>query len=416
MVAEFFFEFSKVDLAEKYQPKCQSKYQRKRNMTHTFNLVYPGRETSPVRLVVSHNGEKIRRSIGVSVNTKLWNAKAKSLDKKCRDRNAWAVIGPIHAKLVEKELSARKRRDVLDAIGYALGEDLRPVSAHLWDYFKEWAERESPSRRFRKLAYARLTDMMGMDDDWADIDGDWYYRFLRKADALGYSTNYKSTLLAKLKTVMNEGLARGFHASREFKAMKTPDMTADTIALTQAEVDALWGAELSGVQARARDCFIVGVYCAGRFQDYSQLSEENVVDGKLRYVQRKTGQEVIIPCSPRILEVFARNGGRCPKISEQEVGRELKKICKALGGSFLKKEEFRRTEGGRIVIEKKARWEKCSCHTARRSGASILYKSGVPIRICRFLTGHQTDSMFLAYVKATKEEGAELLAGYSFFK
>lgn len=385
-------------------------------MKHTFNLVYPGRATSPVRLIVSHDGEKLRRSIGVTVDTKLWNAKAKSLDKKCRDRNAWAVIGPIHAKLVEKELSARKRRDVLDAIGYALGEDLRPVSVHLWDYFREWAEAESPSRRFRLLAYARLTDMMGTGDDWADIDGDWYYRFLQRADALGYSTNYKSTLIAKLKTVMNEGLARGFHGNTGFRVMKTPYKTADTIALTQAEVDALWGAELSGVQARARDCFIVGVYCAGRFQDYSQLSEENVMEGKLRYVQRKTGQTVVIPCAPRISEVFARNGGRCPKITEQEVGRELKKICRDLGGSFLKREEFRRTEGGKIVIEKKARWQMVSCHTARRSGASILYKSGVPIRICRFLTGHQTDSMFLAYIKVSAEEGAELLARSDFFK
>lgn len=385
-------------------------------MKHTFNLVYPGRATSPVRLIVSHDGEKFRRSIGVTVNTKLWNRNGRTPDKMCRDRNAWAVIGPIHAKLVEKELSARKRRDVLDAIGYALGEDLRPVSVHLWDYFKEWAERESPSRRFRLLAYARLTDMMGTENDWDDIDGDWYYRFLQRADALGYSTNYKSTLIAKLKTVMNEGLARGVHGNTEFRAMKTPYKTADTIALTRDEVDALWGAELSGAQARARDCFIVGVYCAGRFQDYSQLSEENVSEGKLRYVQRKTGQAVVIPCAPRISEVFARNGGRCPKISEQEVGRELKKICRDLGGSFLKREEFRRTEGGKIVIEKKARWQMVSCHTARRSGASILYKSGVPIRICRFLTGHQTDSMFLAYIKVSAEEGAELLARSDFFK
>lgn len=385
-------------------------------MKHTFNLVYPQRETSPVRLIISHRGEKIRRSIGVSVSTRLWNPKAKSVDKMCKDRNAWSVIGPIHAKLVEKELTAQKRRDVLDAISYALGEDYRPVSVHMWDYFKEWSERESPSRRFRVLAYTRLADMMGTDDDWADIDGDWYYRFLQKADALGYSQNYKSTLIAKLKTVMNEGLARGLHDNSQFKAMKTAYKTADTIALTQKEVDALWNADLSGVQARARDCFIVGVYCAGRFQDYSQLSMDNVSDGILRYAQRKTGQAVVVPCSPRILEVFARNGGRCPKITEQEVGRELKKICKSLGGSFLKKEEFRKTEGARIVIEKKARWEMVSCHTARRSGASILYKSGVPIRVCRFLTGHQTDSMFLAYIKVTAEEGAELLAKSAFFK
>ena len=385
-------------------------------MKHTFNLVYPGRDVSPVRLVVSHDGEKFRRCIGVSVSTKLWNRKGRTPDKMCRDRDAWKVIGPIHAKLVEREVSAMKRRDVMDAMRYALGEDYAPVSVHLWDYFAEWSERDTPSRRFRQLAYKRLADMMGTDDDWGDIDGDWYFRFLRSADALGYSQNYKSTLLAKLKTVMNEGLSRGFHSNEEFRKFKTAYKTADAIALTQDEVDSLWSAELSGVQARARDCFIVGVYCAGRFQDYSQLSEENVTDGRLRYIQRKTGAEVVIPCSPRIREVFARNGGRCPKISEQEVGRELKRICKTLGGSFLEKVEIRRTEGARIVIEKKARWELCSSHTARRSGATILYKSGVPIRLCRFLTGHTTDSMFLNYVKDGKDEGAELLSKSAFFQ
>ena len=385
-------------------------------MKHTFNLVYPGKDTSPVRLVVSHNGEKFRKSIGVTVRTSLWNQKGRTPDKMCKDRDAWDKIGPIHAKLVEKEVSAVKRKDVLDAISYALGDDFSASSEHLWDYFKEWSERESPSKRFRKLAYDRLTDMMGTEDDWCGIDGDWYFRFLQKADELKYSINYKSTLIAKLKTVMNEGLSRGLHTNTAFREFSTAYKPADTIALTKEEVDTLWGAELTGVQARARDCFIVGVYCAGRFQDYSQLSEDNVSDGKLRYVQRKTGEKVVIPCSPRIIEVFARNGGRCPKISEQEVGREMKKICKDLGGSFLNVVELRKKSGDKIIVEKKCRCEMVSCHTARRTGATILYKSGVPIRVCRFLTAHTTDSMFLKYVKLSKEEGADILAKNDFFK
>jgi len=385
-------------------------------MKHTFNLMYPGRECSPVRLIVSHDGEKFRKCVGVTVATKLWNQKARTPDKMCKDRKAWEVIGPIHAKLVEKEVSARKRKDVLAAISYALGEDVTPVSVHLWDYFKEWSERDTPSRRFRQLAYKRMADMMGTEDDWTDIDGDWHFRFVRKMDSLGYSHNYKSTLSAKFRTMMKEAFERGIHQNDAYHLFKAGYKTADTIALTRAEVDALWAADLAGVQARARDCFIVGVYCAGRFQDYSQLSEDNIVDGKLRYVQRKTGQTVIIPCSPRIREVFARNGGRVPRISEQEVGRELKKICKALGGSFLDKVEVRRTEGSKIVVEKKTRADMVSCHTARRSGASLLYKSGLPVRVCRFLTGHQNDSQFLAYVKVGKEEGAEILAKSAFFQ
>ncbi len=385
-------------------------------MKHTFNLVYPNKDVSPVRLVASHNGEKFRKSVGVSVRTKLWNQKARTIDKMCKDADAWAILGPIHAKLIEKEVSVHRRADVLSAIKYALGEDFSPSSTHLWDYFKEWSERETPSKRFRKLAYERLADMMGTNDDWVDIDGDWLFRFQRKADELGYSPNYRSTLLAKLKTAMNEGLARGLHTNEAFKEFKTAYAQADTIALTQEEVDMLWNAELKGVQARARDCFIVGVYCAGRFQDYSRLSEDNVSDGKLRYVQRKTGETVVIPCSPRIAAIFTRNGGRCPKISEQEVGREMKKICRSLGGSFLNVVELRKKSGEKIAVEKKCRCDMVSCHTARRTGATILYKSGVPIRVCRFLTGHTNDSMFLRYVKISKDEGADILKDNPFFK
>lgn len=387
-------------------------------MKHTFNLVHPKMGTSPVRLVVSHDGEKYRRCIGISVSTKLWNQKARTPDKMCRDRDAWKVIGPIHAKLVERELSVRRRRDVMNAIAYALGEeDEASSSVSLWDYFAEWSERDTPSLRFRQLAYRRISDMMGTADDWEDIDGDWYFRFCRKMDSLGYSYNYKSTLTAKFKTMLKEAFDRGIHSNEAFRSFKTGYKTADAIALTQEEVDALWSAELDGRLADARDCFIVGVYCAGRFQDYSQLSEDNVSpDGKLRYTQRKTGAEVVIPCSPRIKEVFARHGGRCPRITEQEIGRHIKTICRDLGGSFNQKVEIRETKGTKIIIRKKARWEMCSSHTARRSGASILYKSGVPIRLCRFLTGHTTDSMFLNYVKVGKEEGADLLSGSDFFK
>lgn len=387
-------------------------------MKHSFNLVRPKAETSSIRLVVSYSGKKIQKCTGITVRTKLWNQKGRTPDKQCKDRDAWSGLSVIHARLVEKEVTARTRRDAVAAVAYALGEDNAVPEGRigLWDYFKEWSGRPSPSLRFRQLAYARLSDIMGTDDDWEDIDGEWLFRFTRKTDALGYSHNYKSTLLSKFKTMMNEALGRGIHSNEQFKKFPTSYKTADAIALTQAEVDAIWKADLTGTQARARDCFIVGVYCAGRFQDYSKLSTENVSGGRLRYVQRKTGQEVVIPCSPRIVEVFSRNGGRVPKITEQEVGREIKKICKALGGTFLDTVEVRRTRGSKIEIEKHQRWEMCSTHTARRSGASILYKSGVPIRVCRLLTGHTNDTMFLRYVKVSKEEGADILAKSDFFK
>ena len=386
-------------------------------MKHSYHLVRPDLKTSSVRLVVSHGGKKYPRATGLVVETALWNKKAKTLISTCRDTRARERLMEIESRLLEREAVAKTEREVLEAIDYALGRNTpSPSSFSLWSYFKDWADRDCASRRGRLLAYKRIADIMGTKDDWGDIDGDWIWRFNQRCNDLGYSQNYKSTLGAKFRTMMKEAFERGVHTNEAFHLVKTPYKTADTIALTQEEVDALWGAELSGKERDARDCFIVGVYCAGRFQDYSKLSEENIVDGKLRYVQRKTGATVLIPLSPRISEVFARNGGRCPVITEQELGRHIKNVCRKIGGSFDSVVEVTRDSGGVSKIEKRRKWELVSPHTARRTGASLLYKSGVPIRVCRFLTGHHSDSQFLAYVKCNIEEGADLLSRSEFFK
>ena len=383
-----------------------------KDMKHTFNL-----NARSIRLVVSHDGKKYRKATGLIIDPALWNQKAQSLRAQCKSKPVFNELSTIHSRLIEREPYVKTEDDVEDAIAYALGiEPKKKSSRKFWDYFKEWSERDSQSKRYRQLAYRRISDLMGTKEDWEEINGDWYFRFMRKCDEQGYSHNYKSTLTAKLKTVMKEGYDRGLHTSEAFRKFVTSYRTADSIALTKDEVDALWKAKLTGKQADARDVFIVGVYCAGRFQDYSKLSEENITGDRLRYVQRKTGQIVLIPVSPRIKKVFERHDGRCPAITEQEVGRHMKKICENLGGTFNDIVEIRVSRGSRTEIERKHRYELVSCHTARRTGASILYKSGVPIALCRKLTGHTTDAMFMNYVKMGKEEAAELLAKSDFFK
>ena len=385
-------------------------------MKHTFNIY-----KNSIRLIVSHNGKKYKKYTGLTIDPRLWKSEAKSLDKKCQDRRVWNVLGKMNARLVEKELTAGSEADVLAAMDYALtGHDKPAVPERptFWEYFKLWAERDMPSRRFRQLAFNRVSALMGTAEDWEDINGDWYFRLVQKLNDEEYSHNYKSTLIGKVRSVLIEGKSRGYHSSEAYKCFKTSFVPADTIALTQEEVESLWNADLYGKEADARDAFIVGVYTAARFQNYSQLSLDNIQDGKMliQFKQKKTQGEVLIPASPRVLAVLQRNGGRVPRITMQEVGRHIKNVCKAIGGSFNDIQEVSVSKGNRYIIEKKHRWELVSSHTARRTGATLLYKSGLPIRICRFLTGHQTDSQFLQYIKIQKEEAAEILAKSEFFK
>lgn len=388
-------------------------------MTHTFNL--NGRS---IRLIVSDGGTKYKKSTGLSIDPKLWNKKAKSLGAKCQDRGVWAKLRLIDIRLNEKEKDGLSEQEINDAMEYAV-TGVMPESKEradrpmFWDFFKEWSERDVPSKKDRDLAYRRLSDIMGTTEDWEQIDTAFHARLVQRLNDLGYSGNYQATLIAKLKTVMIEGEKMKYHTNREYKQFSYKWTTADTIALTQDEVDAIWNAKLDGVKARVRDSFIVGCMTAARHSDYSQISKDNIQNGRLtlQFKQRKTQESVIIPVSPKVLEVLKRNEGRVPSVCSAEVGFYMKKICKELGGSFNDIVEITKSEGAKSLVVKKHRYDLVSAHTARRTACTLLYtKYNVPLHSCMLLSGHKTPQNFLKYIKVSKEQNAQILADNPFFK
>ena len=125
----------------------------------------------------------------------------------------------------------------------------------------------------------------------------------------------------------------------------------------------------------------------------------------------------MIPCSPKIKAILERNNGRAPKMADQVFNREIKNVCRKVGITDVIQVPIstRRKKGwdDNKAVEK---WEMVSSHSFRRSGASALYRSGVPARVVRYLTGHTTDKQLFKYIKIDKEEGLELLARSGFFK
>jgi len=167
------------------------------------------------------------------------------------------------------------------------------------------------------------------------------------------------------------------------------------------------------MEKKARDLFIIGVYSVARWEDYSRLTMDNISNGMLNYEQLKTGRTVILPASPRLVEALERNGGRAPSLSQQKFNEAIKRCCRKIG--MTSKVHISRSKGSRRVSESVERCELTSSHTARRTGATRLYLSGVPIKRCMLLSGHTTESNFLRYVRVTKEENARMLKDVSFF-
>ena len=272
-------------------------------MTHSFQVrTSPGSSTASVRLVVSHKGKKYRRALGVSVNIRNYNPDAKKIQKRFLDAAAAKAISRIESRLLEGESPVMTEAQVLSAIAYALGDDAPLPSSRprFWDYFREFADRDMPSRRFRQLAYRRISAVMGARDDWEDIDGDWYFRFNELMKKQGYSLNYISTLTNKLRAVLREGELRGYHSNSAYKSFPHRFETADTVYLTKEEIDRIWSLDLESQEERkARDLFMLGYLTGSRYQNYSKLSMDNISDGKIRFIQPKTGGEIVIRRTPR---------------------------------------------------------------------------------------------------------------------
>ena len=384
-------------------------------MTHTFNL-----DHNTIRLIVSDCGKKFKKSTGLSIDPSLWNQGAKSLRSKCKDAKVYESLREIDLRMQEAE-----GKNILpeEAIIYAISGEERKKEERksrvsrptFWQYFKDWGERPSPVQRQRRLYPRIVSKLMGEKEDWEQIDTAYYFRLCRAMDDYGCSINYKGAIISKLKVVMNEGYKQKYHKNEDFRQFKRMSEVPETIALSKDELDKLWSCEeLTQMEQKARDLFFIGVYCVARWEDYSRISSDNISGGTINYEQKKTGKTVILPVSPRLVECLRRNGGIAPQLSQQKFNEAIKRCCKKIG--MTDKLHISRSSGSARISEAKERWSMVSSHTARRTGCSLLYLSGVPIKRCMMVSGHSTERVFLSYIKVSREENARMLADNDFFK
>ena len=383
-------------------------------MTHTFNL-----DKGTIRLIVSHQGKKYRRSTGLSIDPSLWNKKAKSLPAKCRDVRVWEKLRLIHALLCEKEVYAKTEGDVLRAIEYALSygesgekEETTPTFS---EYLCDWVSRGGSSIRQRKLFADNIARFFGTNLDWKDIDETFYFLFKNKMDAAGFAINYKQREVSQLKSVMEEGRKLKYHTNLAYKDWGLRREHPVTIYLTQEEVDAIWNLKLkSSMQRKARDLFIVGIYTVARFSDYSRVSDEIIRDGVIRFVHKKTSTPVLVPVAPRVREVLDRNGGRVPALSQQKLNDAIKEVCKLAGIDSLV--EIRKSKGAAHYAERVPKWSLVHSHTARKTGATLMRLNGASMREIMLVGGWSDERTLELYLRMTGEENAKVVATNPFFR
>jgi len=381
-------------------------------MQHTFTL-----HKNSIRISATHNGKQYRRATGLTTDPALWDSGAKSIRARCKDRRVLPDLLTIHSRLTEREVSVRTEEDVLKALEYAVTGMERKETRNVptfWEYFDDWGKRPSSSQRQRALAVRVVARLMGRKENWDGIDTAYWFRLQRKMEEEGFSVNYRWNIGARLKVAMHEGYKLKYHDNQDFREFQSKKEQTEAIALTKDEIEMLWDYKpRNELYGKVRDLALIGYYSAARFSDYSRLTSDNIRDGKLEFVQKKTDDKVVIPASPRLVLLLERNGGKAPEVNQVVFNRYIKRIAKDSGiDGIVELPKSRQKKDGKPTY----RWEMVQSHSFRRSALTALYLSGVPVRDCMFVSGHKSISAFERYLRISKEQAVERLAGTEFFK
>lgn len=272
--------------------------------------------------------------------------------------------------------------------------------------------------------------------DFGDIDMAFYRDFSAYLMKQDYSINTIGKCFKDIKSVMEAALSDELHTNTKFrdKSFKASKVEVDSIYLTESDLQKIAEVDLSGLPRcyeQARDIFFVGVYTAQRVSDYNNIDKDCIKTSTIKAIendriverelvrielrQKKTGAKVSIPCKSELRTILEKYGYDLPHLWEQKINDYIKVIGKLAGLTDLV--EITSTKGGKEQKIQVPKYSLIHTHTARRTGATLMYLAGVDVYDIMKITGHSTPVMLKKYIKADSLEVAEKIADrYEYFK
>lgn len=221
------------------------------------------------------------------------------------------------------------------------------------------------------------------------------------------------------KTTYFITLARqeGLQVADDYKLPRIEEEETSGIYLTERELSRLYSYPLkTKLKEEVRDLFVLGCCTGLRYSDYSTLSLINFdfQDRLIRKKTKKTGQPAVIPLHEYVEEIIEKYNGLPKSRCSQWFNKAIKNICRDAG--INKKIYWERTVGGKVICKTFKKYELVSSHTARRTFATNMYTSGIPLADIRVFTAHKTESSLLKYIRFSMENVANKYKNNKFFR
>ncbi|MDN3689650.1 site-specific integrase [Cyclobacterium jeungdonense] len=403
---------------------------------------------TPVILFISYNGWRLKYATGKIIHPKFWNENdqltrqvkefptAKIFNNRLKyiKGEAEKILGELENTLGHPP-SMKELKENLDRVLKLVPEedpespDYKPSFLNLFDRFIKEAEsgarltasgKKYDLRTIQKYktTYKKLQSFgRKYNLSFESIDHNFYSKFVQEMNKKGYRINSVGKHIMVIKTFMSYATENGYNTNLFFKSkkFKAYNVTGFSVYLNESELQAIYEKDLSKTPHldRVRDLFLVGAWTGLRFSDFTSIKPGNIKKGFLHIKTAKTGENVVIPIHHTIKAIMAKHQGKYPNnlppaISNQKMNKYLKDIAQEID-CLQTDVEAEYIQGGMKVTETKKKWELVTTHTARRSFATNVYKSGFPAISLMKITGHRTETAFLKYIKVTPEDVASKL-------
>ncbi|MFR9542321.1 MAG: site-specific integrase, partial [Rikenellaceae bacterium] len=406
----------------------------------SVKALYLKGEINEVYRRAKENLDKIVEHVNATLNT-LTLSDGKSLSIEISSEWLKSVIQEYwdEVKAIKDEVKAKRKEEAEKVtLSIFIKRYIKEIEegGRLTDKGLRYSAGTIKSIRTSMVQFAEFQKWQRKKIDFDDVDTNFYKKYTSWLTTVkGYKPNSVGKCIKDLKSVLNKAKDEGLHSNTKHqnKSFKVTTEEVENIYLTQVELEAMEALDLGRMADGyeiARDIFLLGCCLAQRVSDYSAIKESDIStsvvrkiasDGSIEerealqvtIVQQKGGDKVIIPLNAMAKRILAKYHNTLPNIAPQKINQYIKDVGRKAGITDVV--EINSIEGG---VKKCETFEKCDLivsHTARRTGATLMYLSGMDLYdICK-ITGHTNIKTLRKYIKADELDVVSKIIGYNYF-
>ena len=358
----------------------------------------------PLMLRISKDGKKKYQSLGISVNPKFWDFQKNKPKPKCPNLEyLQKIILDKKLELQKKMLEIKSDQKEYSAATLIEANEKLQVAKNVDCFYKEIiAQCEINNKCGNRLVYLNSYNSLKrftngkLEIPFNTINVTWLEKYEKWLRSNGNKETTISLMFRTLRSTYNKAIKeRCAHLSDyPFQEYKISKFDTSTQKRAIAKTDMLKFTETSQPIGQkkyvelSKDIFIFSYLCGGiNFTDIANLTQENIVNGRLHYIRQKTGKLIKIGIPQEAMQIIKKytdesNGYLFPILNVKVHKTALQKqnrIHKIRG----KVNDILKTLGKRLGIE-----ANITTYVARHSFASVLKKSGVNIALISEALGH----------------------------